>query len=168
MLQHHSEKARLRQFAMVDALTGIGNPRAFRMVLSKTVRQSKKTKEPLSLLDIDFLRRINYTYTFADGDRLLANLSCILQSVLRESDYLARTSGDGQERGLHMRWDQVFVHLNTILLSPSLLGPFQARGSSQRVSIRHRERDKPKSDSTRCCRGQPPTDPVASRAAIVS
>jgi len=46
------------------------------------------------LLDIDFFKSVNDTYGHSAGDRLLEQLSQLLKTTMRESDYLVRWGGE--------------------------------------------------------------------------
>ena len=46
------------------------------------------------LLDIDFFKSVNDVYGHSAGDKLLEQLSHLLKSTLRESDYLVRWGGE--------------------------------------------------------------------------
>lgn len=91
-----AENARLRRMARTDALTGIGNRSAFRARLNEAIRDVRKNRDTLSLmyLDVDEFFAINDRFGHAAGDRVLRMVARILRDAIRESDFLARYSGD--------------------------------------------------------------------------
>ncbi len=76
-----------------DQLTGAYNRRFFDEFLD---HQSLQREYPLTLIvcDIDKLKKINDTYGHSTGDRIIILCAQIIQNVLRNGDYLARTGGD--------------------------------------------------------------------------
>jgi diguanylate cyclase (GGDEF)-like protein len=87
----------LRRQATTDGLTGVQNRRFFDDFLSKQVRLSERTKQPISLLllDIDFFKAYNDNFGHQLGDECLkAVATTIVQSVARESDCVARYGGE--------------------------------------------------------------------------
>ncbi|MDO8931575.1 MAG: EAL domain-containing protein [Rhodocyclaceae bacterium] len=85
------------QQANYDLLTGLPNRRLFRDRLQQELRNSRREKLPLALLsvDLDRFKEINDAFGHAVGDQLLVEIAKRLASCLRESDTVARTSGDG-------------------------------------------------------------------------
>jgi diguanylate cyclase (GGDEF)-like protein len=86
----------LQQLASIDSLTGLHNRRYFFDVAEVEFKRSKRYNRPLSaiMLDIDFFKIVNDTYSHAVGDRVLVQLSRLLIAELRESDIRARIGGE--------------------------------------------------------------------------
>jgi diguanylate cyclase (GGDEF)-like protein len=79
-----------------DSLTGLPNRQAFYERLENTLIQAQRTNLPFSLLfiDLDHFKAINDHYGHEAGDQLLKEVANRFKSVLRESDMVARISGD--------------------------------------------------------------------------
>ncbi len=88
--------AELAQLATTDALTGAWNRRQFESIGAIEISKARRYGEPLSLLlfDIDHFKAINDRYGHPVGDRVLVELTRLLQGHLRASDLLARWGGE--------------------------------------------------------------------------
>jgi diguanylate cyclase (GGDEF)-like protein len=84
--------------ALTDAVTGLPNERAFRMVLENHLAESARHREarPLSVLTIDIrdFAAVNTMLGHAAGDRLLEFAARRIGESLRRMDFLARTVND--------------------------------------------------------------------------
>ena len=79
-----------------DLLTNLPNRVLFMEVLAKSVKYAERTGENcvIILLDIDDLERINDTFGYPEGDRLLSHFGRRLGKTIRDEDTAARLSGD--------------------------------------------------------------------------
>lgn len=87
----------LRGLAATDALTGLGNRRAFDETLEREWNRSIRYREPISLalLDIDHFKRFNDHYGHKPGDECLAKVGHLLtETVFRPGDMIARYGGE--------------------------------------------------------------------------
>ncbi len=87
----------LASLVLVDALTGVGNRRAFDSALDREWQQMVQRESALSLLliDVDYFKQINDTYGHQVGDdciRLVAQK--ISQLLNRPEAFVARYGGD--------------------------------------------------------------------------
>jgi diguanylate cyclase (GGDEF)-like protein/PAS domain S-box-containing protein len=96
-----SKERRLRRAlayqASHDALTGLINRREFENRLNEallTARSNEGTTHVLLYLDLDQFKLVNDTCGHQAGDRLLKQITGILQTRIRSSDTLARLGGD--------------------------------------------------------------------------
>jgi len=89
----NDEKARARQIADTDALTGIANRRAF-LAEVETVASRGEGNVAVALIDLDGFKPINDTFGHETGDRLLVEVSQRLKAVVPETGTVARLGGD--------------------------------------------------------------------------
>lgn len=82
--------------ARTDTLTQLGNRRDFYDKTQHELNRQKRNNGPASLLmlDIDHFKRVNDTHGHLCGDKVLQVLSRVAQSVVRETDILARLGGE--------------------------------------------------------------------------
>ncbi|MBN8920289.1 MAG: GGDEF domain-containing protein, partial [Rhizobiales bacterium] len=82
--------------ALVDALTGVANRRAFMDNAQQLVRRQVRRNRPVAvfLIDIDAFKQVNDSYGHATGDRLLRLLAQICVAHVRASDVVGRIGGD--------------------------------------------------------------------------
>jgi diguanylate cyclase (GGDEF)-like protein len=85
-----------RRLASVDALTGLGNRRAFDEVLTVEVAGAARAQVPLSiaLIDIDSLKSVNDRFGHLEGDRCLGEVARVMESSVRNTDRCFRWGGD--------------------------------------------------------------------------
>src|SRR5688572_683371 len=96
-----SRERRLRRAlayqASHDALTGLINRREFENRLNEallTARSDEATTHGLLYLDLDQFKLVNDTCGHQAGDRLLKQITGVLQTRIRTSDTIARLGGD--------------------------------------------------------------------------
>ncbi len=82
--------------SLTDELTGLYNRRGFTLLAEQEVKLAQRMKRTMVLFfgDIDNLKTINDTWGHARGDQALQRISAILKENFRESDVVARFSGD--------------------------------------------------------------------------
>ncbi|MDQ7003091.1 MAG: sensor domain-containing diguanylate cyclase, partial [Ghiorsea sp.] len=87
---------RMLQLALYDQLTKLPNRTLFHERLSFSMKQSKRSKQPLALLfiDLDGFKAVNDTFGHLTGDHLLVEVSNRLLGNTRDSDVVARIGGD--------------------------------------------------------------------------
>lgn len=87
---------RLEAMASTDKLTGIGNRSMFDLNLINALKLFQRNSQPFSviLLDIDHFKRVNDTLGHMEGDRVLREISNLLQDAVRDSDVLCRWGGE--------------------------------------------------------------------------
>lgn len=89
-------EARLRALAQIDSLTGLPNRRALRKRLKEGIARSERYGHALAVmyLDMDKLKTINDTRGHEAGDLALKAFAKRLVASVRDSDMVARLSGD--------------------------------------------------------------------------
>ncbi|WP_407572448.1 diguanylate cyclase domain-containing protein [Deinococcus altitudinis] len=88
--------AQLSEGALQDALTGLGNRRAFEQDLELELARAARHHYPLTVLmaDLDGLKRVNDERGHDQGDALLRTFAASLRAQFRTSDRLYRLGGD--------------------------------------------------------------------------
>jgi len=87
---------RLERASRTDALTGVGNRRAFDETLSAALSAASRQGHEVTVVavDLDGLKRINDTEGHAAGDAALLDLVRAFYSGLRDEDTVFRVGGD--------------------------------------------------------------------------
>ena len=87
---------KLRENSVTDPLTSAYNRAFFNHESKKHLEIAKRFRSSLSLviLDLDDFKSINDTYGHLEGDRILANTSAKIKSLVRNSDRLFRFGGE--------------------------------------------------------------------------
>jgi diguanylate cyclase (GGDEF)-like protein/PAS domain S-box-containing protein len=86
----------LRQAALLDPLTGLGNRRCSQLVLGARLAEADRYGWQFGLLfaDIDRFKRVNDTYGHRIGDEVLKMVARTLQNSLRPFDFVGRWGGE--------------------------------------------------------------------------
>ena len=90
LVESHAAEAR------TDALTLVGNRRAFETDIAQCLADFRRTGQvfTLAMIDLDKFKRLNDTYGHQAGDEVLRGTGRVLRRVLRESDSIARYGGE--------------------------------------------------------------------------
>ena len=91
-----SLNAEVRRSARTDALTGLGNRRAWEELIRREVARADRVQRPLcvALIDLDDFKALNDAQGHLAGDRLLQEAAHAWQAAIRGSDVLTRFGGD--------------------------------------------------------------------------
>lgn len=86
----------LEKQSQTDVLTTIFNRRFFNVQLAKEAARSTRHRTPLSVLmfDIDHFKVVNDEHGHLAGDKVLQEISALVQDNIRQSDFLARWGGE--------------------------------------------------------------------------
>ncbi|MEO8336564.1 MAG: diguanylate cyclase [bacterium] len=86
----------LHALALVDELTGLQNRRAFTLFAEQELARARRHgRTPvLVFADLDGLKQINDEHGHAAGDQAIRMVAKALRSIFRETDIVARWSGD--------------------------------------------------------------------------
>jgi diguanylate cyclase (GGDEF)-like protein len=90
---HHAEA---ESNALTDPLTSLPNARYLALRFEEEAARARRTGRPFQvvMLDLDDFKLVNDTYGHKVGDKMLLEMSRIIQAQLREYDFLARYAGD--------------------------------------------------------------------------
>ncbi len=86
---------KLQAIADKDHLTNIFNRRKITAIIEEEITKANLSSLKLSvaMIDIDFFKNVNDTYGHNIGDSVLIHFAKILQSSLRETDFIGRWGG---------------------------------------------------------------------------
>ncbi len=95
MERDHAQK-RIRELAYIDELTGLASRAHFYENLETSIKRSDRNRSRLGLLyiDLDDFKSVNDSLGHDVGDLLLKEIAKRLRQVTRETDFVARLSGD--------------------------------------------------------------------------
>jgi diguanylate cyclase (GGDEF)-like protein len=89
-------RAKLREQAIRDPLTGLANRRYLEESLPRELHRASRANSTLSIamLDLDHFKRFNDTFGHGPGDSLLREVGRVLSERLRKSDIACRYGGE--------------------------------------------------------------------------
>ena len=90
---HHE---RTETTALTDLLTGLPNARALRYRFEEEADRARRHRDSFSviMMDLDGFKAVNDKFGHQAGDQVLRELSVVLLSHLRSSDFVSRYAGD--------------------------------------------------------------------------
>jgi diguanylate cyclase (GGDEF)-like protein len=88
--------ARIKQLALTDPLTQLGNRRYFINTMEKVIASNGRYEEQAAILliDLDGFKKVNDTHGHEAGDAMLVEIASRLQALIRYEDVSARLGGD--------------------------------------------------------------------------
>jgi diguanylate cyclase (GGDEF)-like protein len=95
-IKHVLLQERLREMSNTDELTGLLNRRGFFAIAQQQMKVAKRVKGKLALMfaDMDNFKSINDKWGHHKGDEALSAMADIFRRSFRDSDIIARISGD--------------------------------------------------------------------------
>ncbi|AJH76283.1 diguanylate cyclase domain protein [Bacillus cereus ATCC 4342] len=113
VLQSNELFQKMKQYATIDALTGLGNVRQLDLEMNRHISNKRTKNDSLCLLfiDIDHFKSVNDTYGHPAGDEVLKQIGCILREISPFPDLAFRKGGEefallipqkGLAYGMHM------------------------------------------------------------------
>ena len=130
--------ADVRHQATHDALTGLANRALFLELLADALARGSRDGHPTAVcfLDLDGFKAVNDTHGHAAGDAVLIEVARRLRATVRQSDVVARLSGD--EFGLVLHGTGVGAQAATVAskVVDALGQPFDiAAGAAMRLGV---------------------------------
>ena len=127
---------RLQYMATHDGLTGLPNSVLLHDRLESALSRARRAKRRVGVmfLDLDHFKDVNDTLGHRVGDGLLKELSRRIRGALRESDLLARISGDEFVVVLEDLSDQGAPERVARMILEEVRRPFQVEGNEIHVS----------------------------------
>src|SRR4029453_2005356 len=95
-LANAMQHAQAESHALTDALTSLPNARALALRFDEEAARARRTNRTFQvlMLDLDEFKTVNDSYGHKIGDKMLHEVASLIQSQLREYDFLARYAGD--------------------------------------------------------------------------
>ena len=95
-LANAMQHAEAESNALTDSLTGLPNARYLALRFEEEASRAKRTGRPFQvvMLDLDHFKIVNDTFGHKVGDKMLREMTRIINGQLREYDFLARYAGD--------------------------------------------------------------------------
>jgi diguanylate cyclase (GGDEF)-like protein/putative nucleotidyltransferase with HDIG domain len=95
-LANAMQHAEAESHALTDVLTGLPNARALSLRFEEEAARARRSDRSFQvvMLDLDEFKKVNDNYGHKFGDKMLREVAGIIQSQLREYDFLARYAGD--------------------------------------------------------------------------
>jgi diguanylate cyclase (GGDEF)-like protein len=89
-------RARLKQMAYIDSLTGLPNRKLFWDRAGRAIEFARRRKLKIAfyMFDLDDFKRVNDVYGHATGDKMLMAVADRLHTSIRAEDTIARLGGD--------------------------------------------------------------------------
>jgi diguanylate cyclase (GGDEF)-like protein/PAS domain S-box-containing protein len=96
IMERERSHQQIQDLAYKDELTKLSNRTQFYITLKECIKESKRNNRRFSLLyiDLDDFKNVNDSLGHDIGDLLLKECAKRLQSTCRDTDYIARLSGD--------------------------------------------------------------------------
>lgn len=95
-LSNAMQHAQAESNALTDPLTGLPNARYLALRFDEEAARARRNDRPFQvvMLDLDDFKIVNDTFGHKAGDKMLREMGRIIQTQLREYDFLARYAGD--------------------------------------------------------------------------
>jgi diguanylate cyclase (GGDEF)-like protein/putative nucleotidyltransferase with HDIG domain len=95
-LANAMQHAEAESHALTDAITGLPNSRSLSVRFEEEAARARRTGRSFQvvMLDLDEFKNVNDSYGHKLGDKMLREVAALIQSQLREYDFLCRYAGD--------------------------------------------------------------------------
>ncbi|UXI01858.1 GGDEF domain-containing protein [Photobacterium sp. TY1-4] len=108
------EYRRVKNMALRDYLSGLGNRSSFEQDIQHAIAMSERRNVGLVLMmfDLDNFKQVNDKYGHLDGDKVIRRFSSLLKQAVRSSDRCYRIGGDEFAVLLQPATDQSAMHVS--------------------------------------------------------
>lgn len=96
-LEQYVTKCKLKDMAVLDQLTGVGNRNKFKEIVDPDTGEfllRENEKASILLMDIDYFKNVNDKFGHEKGDIVLEHMGRVLQESVRATDYVIRWGGE--------------------------------------------------------------------------
>jgi diguanylate cyclase (GGDEF)-like protein len=95
-LKNALEYHKVKQFAMKDYLTSLGNRASYDETMHRLISQANRheSKFGVLMIDMDRFKQVNDQFGHGEGDKVLVSCAETLQHCLRDTDFAFRFGGD--------------------------------------------------------------------------
>lgn len=138
--KQHIAKEKIKFQDSYDGLTKLANKQTLFTFIDQSVRQYSNhpecsTPAALLVIDINLFKKFNSVYSHAFGDEVLIQVANRLQSLIRASDIVARTSGDHFALFInHLSDDNSIVHFID-KVTRAFMNPFLIDGLNITITL---------------------------------
>lgn len=108
------EYRRVKNMALRDYLSGLGNRSCFEQDIQQAIAMSERRNVGLVLMmfDLDNFKQVNDKYGHLDGDKVIRRFATLLKQAVRSSDRCYRIGGDEFAVLLQPATDQSALHVS--------------------------------------------------------
>ncbi|MEJ2766662.1 GGDEF domain-containing protein [Photobacterium sp. MCCC 1A19761] len=108
------EYRRVKNMALRDYLSGLGNRSSFEQDIQHAIAMSERRNVGLVLMmfDLDNFKQVNDKYGHLDGDKVIRKFASLLKQAVRSSDRCYRIGGDEFAVLLQPATDQSAMHVS--------------------------------------------------------
>ncbi|KLV11701.1 MULTISPECIES: GGDEF domain-containing protein [Photobacterium] len=142
-LMNAIEYRRVKNMALQDYLSGLGNRSCFEQDVSQAIAMSERRNVGLVLVlfDLDNFKQVNDRFGHPDGDKVIRQFSQLLKKSVRASDRCYRIGGDEFAVLLQPATDesalQVYYRVEQMISDDPILRPLNIGCSCGYTSYRH-------------------------------
>jgi diguanylate cyclase (GGDEF)-like protein/PAS domain S-box-containing protein len=139
--EKNKDKIKIKRQRYFDTLTKLANKKMLFEQIDQTIEEGlngssdKKSLYGLFVMDVDLFKNINSIYGHAFGDKLLVLIAQRLKSLIRDTDIVARTSGDNFALFIKNLPSQEGALRIAEIISKSFLQPFHIDGVTTNCTL---------------------------------
>lgn len=113
----YKKEAADKEKAYKDSVANISSMEKFRIDIEPILKSKSKTDYYLIVVDIDKFKVVNTLYGYEKGDMVIAFVAKMLQSGLKDGDFVTRSNADNFVVLKHGKRDEVVAYLNDLFVN---------------------------------------------------